>query len=79
MPVELVLTREQMVKWLYSRWGFARMEPLQEIEVWMYNMGYQYRIDWDCREPQLYGPNPQAYTLRFPDQETCTMFLLRWS
>lgn len=68
--------RDKISAWLYYETGFEQMHPVPEIQDWMAEQGYVYGKDWDCirTEPGMVG-----YHLLFPDQDTATLFLLRWS
>ena len=74
----MILTADQIEKWLYYETGFEQLHPHPGIVQWMGEQGYKYNQDWKCT--RMVTPSGRVnHSLLFPSEEVKTMFMLRWS
>lgn len=74
----MILTTEQIDKWLYYETGFEQLHPHPGIIKWMEEQGYKYKKDWSCTRGSTFTDR-NKYSLEFPNKEIKTMFVLRWA
>jgi hypothetical protein len=72
----LIVMGTRVNDWLYYETGFEQLHPHLEIIKWMESHGWEYQKDWFCEKVNT---KLSSYVLKFPSEESVTMFLLRWA